>query len=313
MREMIFNEASLASSTWTVGLAKTALVDVANGMIALIQKMGLGQRLRMQHETTEVNVVDNETLYSLLVTLVQDPKTKAEARFWMGLATKTPLLRDLPADIKDRFLGCEPAMPDMSNADALVLCAIQSAIAISLPTDAAWGRDQLKIHFKEILLDGSEEDVCEIIDNLAGTKQADEIIARYKAQAFHQLTSATFWEKRAEIFPSLLFGLDVERQIANIGANQFATIMGCLHDLNISAKNWTKDAKLEWTRKVTAESKSVMDQSKLVDARKFKNRHDVTQLYEWHARYGSSGRIHLFADLENYTIEIGYIGQHLPL
>jgi hypothetical protein len=37
------------------------------------------------------------------------------------------------------------------------------------------------------------------------------------------------------------------------------------------------------------------------------------KLFEWHARFGSSGRIHLRFDPSSYEVEIGYIGPHLPL
>ncbi|MBC3921024.1 hypothetical protein H8L32_26405 [Undibacterium sp. CY18W] len=313
MREMIFNEASLTPASWTVEKAKTSLVNMAQGMIALIAKLGLSQRLRLPREMPEIKVAGDESLYSLLVILIRNPNTKAEARFWMGLATKAPLLYGLPDDVKDRFLGCEPAMEITTDTNALVLCAIQCAIAISLPTVTEWERDQLTIRFKELLCDGSVEDVSEIIDNLAGTKQAEGIISRYEVQASHQLTSATFWEKRAEVFPSLLFGLDVERQIADIGENQFETIKGCLSDLNITAKNWHQNHALAWGRKVTQESNKTMNNPSLARFRYFKNQHGVSQLFEWHARFGSSGRIHLFPNFTDHTIEIGYIGPHLPL
>lgn len=36
-------------------------------------------------------------------------------------------------------------------------------------------------------------------------------------------------------------------------------------------------------------------------------------LFEWHARFGSDGRIHLRFTTPSREVETGYIGPHLPL
>lgn len=36
-------------------------------------------------------------------------------------------------------------------------------------------------------------------------------------------------------------------------------------------------------------------------------------IFEWHARFGSGGRIHLRFDASIREVEIGYVGRHLPL
>lgn len=56
-----------------------------------------------------------------------------------------------------------------------------------------------------------------------------------------------------------------------------------------------------------------MNNPTLKASRFFRNGAGVTELYEWHARFGSSGRIHLRFDAALRSIEIGYIGSHLPL
>ncbi|WP_308920634.1 hypothetical protein [Janthinobacterium sp. J1-1] len=310
---MIFNEASLAPTTWLIGSASTALVNLACGMTALAKVTNLGRSLRLPREMSEIKISGETTFYDLLVLLVRDPKTRQEASYWMGLATKSPLLAELPCHVKDRFLGCEPAIKNVYGTDSLVLCALQAAIAISLPTDKIWENDQLTVNFEELLQDGSIVQATEKVDNLAGRSQADQIIIRYNDCAFNNIRSSNFWSEREKIFPSLIFGLDVERNILEIGDNQFETILGCLKDLDTSANKWNKTTPLIWGRKVTPESHSVMSNPKLKEHRFFKNHKGKTQLYELHARYGSSGRIHLYICPDNFTVEIGYIGQHLPL
>lgn len=313
MREMIFNEASLAPKDWNAAAATAAIVDIAQAMTLLVTQALVAKSLRLSREITEIIIYESYSLYDLLVKSVGTSSAREEARFWLSLMTKYPLHSDLPEVVKDRFLGCTPTATAIGNHEGLMLCAIQSGIAISLPTDVAWTTDQLSVHFGEMLPDGSIVDVDENIDNIAGVAQAEIIVARNDTARFRQATAANFWENREKLFPALFFGVGVEKNIADIGDNQFSTIMGCLQDLNISAENWNKDNPLEWRRKVTPESDSLMANQKLKETRYFKNRNGQSQLYEWHARFGSAGRIHLYADPTDFSVEIGYIGPHLPL
>jgi hypothetical protein len=313
MREMIFNEASLAPNDWGAAAATAAIVDIAQAMTLIVTEAVVARSLRLSREISEIIIYESYSLYDLLVKSVGTSSTREEARFWLSLVTKYPLHSELPEAVKDRFLGCAPAATAIGSHEGLMLCAIQSGIAISLPTDVAWKSDQLSVHFGEMLPDGSVVNVAESIDNIAGMAQAETVVARHHTVRFHQATATNFWENRNKLFPALSFGVGVEKNIAEIGENQFSTIMGCLQDLNMSAETWSKDSPLEWRRKVTPESASLMDNPKLRETRYFKNRHGQSQLYEWHARFGSSGRIHLYADPTDFSVEIGYIGPHLPL
>ena len=51
----------------------------------------------------------------------------------------------------------------------------------------------------------------------------------------------------------------------------------------------------------------------VVAERRFRSHLGVRELFEWHARFGNSGRIHLRWDPKSREVEIGYIGNHLPL
>ena len=76
---------------------------------------------------------------------------------------------------------------------------------------------------------------------------------------------------------------------------------------------FTGSAMPSWTRKVTPESQPVMNDPRLREERRFRSHRGTRELFEWHARFGSSGRIHLRMDPSSREVEIGYIGPHLPL
>ena len=84
-------------------------------------------------------------------------------------------------------------------------------------------------------------------------------------------------------------------------------------ELDESAAKWREVGTLPpWTCKVTPESKSLMRKKKLSETRRFRSHRGTRELFEWHARFGSNGRIHLRFDASSQEIEIGYIGPHLP-
>ena len=49
------------------------------------------------------------------------------------------------------------------------------------------------------------------------------------------------------------------------------------------------------------------------EARMFQSHRGTREIFEWHARFGDGGRIHLRFDPPSKEVEIGYIGPHLPL
>ena len=55
-----------------------------------------------------------------------------------------------------------------------------------------------------------------------------------------------------------------------------------------------------------------MSDPKLSATRMFRSHDGTLRLFEWHAKFGGM-RIHLVFDADSRTVEIGYIGPHLPL
>ena len=129
------------------------------------------------------------------------------------------------------------------------------------------------------------------------------------------MTRETFWETRETVFPLLRFGLDVEDQVRRLDPSVFGTVMRRIDDLHRTVRDWKAlagDAP-PWRCKVTPESATTMANERLRQARIFRNSAGSARLYEWHARFGSVGRIHIRFDGSTREIELGYIGGHLPL
>ncbi|MCY4506512.1 MAG: hypothetical protein OXG35_06080 [Acidobacteria bacterium] len=310
MREMILNHASLVPCGRDEAVAW--LADTASGMAALVEHRAAAPSLRMCRPAHEVRCSPDRSLFDAY----QDLRRRGaleEYRFLMRLSTKSPLLRDVGADSADRFLRCEEKTLPEEDGAPLLLCAVTDAIAVSLPSEPAWDRDQVTVDFLELLPDGSLVEEEEPVDNLARPSHGAAIVQRHRERLPPPRDAAAFWRQREQMFPHLTFGPDVEHQCGALNAGMLSTVVNRLRDLDRAAGAWRDGAAPSWTCKVTPESDRVMSQPRLREARRFRSVRGTRVIFEWHARFGSGGRIHLRFDARVREIEIGYVGGHLPL
>ena len=307
---MILNHASLVPCGRDEAVAW--LADTASGMAALVEHGAAVASLRMCRSAHEVRCSPDGSLFDAYQDLRQRGALE-EYRFLMRLSTKSPLLRDVGADSADRFLRCEEKTLPQEDGAPLLLCAVTDAIAVSLPSEPVWDRDRVTVDFLELLPDGSLVEEGETVDNLARSPHGAAIVQRYRKRLPPPRDAAAFWRQREQMFPHLTFGPDVEHQCGALNAGMLSTVVNRLMDLDRAAGAWRDGAAPSWTCKVTPESDRVMSQPKLREARRFRSVKGTRVIFEWHARFGSGGRIHLRFDARVREIEIGYVGGHLPL
>ena len=315
MRELVLNHASLASAGERESL--DWLGDLADGIAALVIGRVTPKMLRMCRATTEVECFDGRSLHeAYLLMLKRGGRAREGAAYLLGLSAKTPLLSDVTRQFRDRFLACEATTLPADDGAPLVYCAVADAIAVSVPSEAVWDRDRIPVAFHELLPDGTLGHAEEEIDNLARSAHAGPIRERHRERLRHRCSDAAdLWNRRAQVFPHLLFGPDVEGHLAGLNAGLLSTLLNRLADLETTAAEWAVaggDAP-PWRTRVTPESRRTMENRRLREKRRFRSVSGARVLFEWHARFGSAGRIHLRFDGRTLDIEIGYIGGHLPL
>ena len=307
---MILNHASLVPCGR--GEAIAWLTDTVSGMAALVEHRAAPPTLRMCRSVHEIRCSHDRSLFETYQEL-QQRGARDEYLFLMRLSEKSPLLSDVGEDFADRFLRCEEKTLPQDDGAPLLLCAITDAIAVSLPSEPVWDRDRVTVDFHELLPDGSLEEGAETVDNLARSHHGGAIVQRHRERLPTPRDAAGFWKRREQMFPHLTFGPDVENQCAALNAGMLSTIVNRLKDLDKAAGAWRDGAAPPWTCKVTPESDRVMSRPGLREARRFRSGDGARVLFEWHARFGSGGRIHLRFDASVREVEIGYVGGHLPL
>ena len=310
---MILNHASLASAERLA--ADAWLTDVAAGVGALVANGVVSKDLRMSRWPHEIGCPGDRSLNDAYCELRQRGERDASA-FLMSLSSKAPLLSEVEPAVESRFRGCEETTLPPDDGAPLLLCALTNAVAVSMPSEPAWDHDRLTVTFIELLPDDTFADAAEHIDNLARCVHTGPIIERHREHLRLACSNTTeVWIRRAHLFPHLAFGPDVEDHLAALNPGLLPTLVNRLADLDQTASAWLADGgdAPAWTTRVTPESRSVMNHPKLREARRFRSCNGERLLFEWHARFGSGGRIHLRFEAREREIEIGYVGSHLPL
>lgn len=315
MREMVLNHLSVNAPDSSLIQINQWLNDLVCGMSQLIKYNVAANYFRIAKDMHEIQCLVDYSLLDVCRELRKQHRSE-ESLLFMKLASKYPLLHDLESHISDRYWGCDARALPKTDQQPFILCAIANFIAIGFPSKPDWNCDKLIVQFDELLPDDAATIICvsEEIDQLTRSVHSESIIERNRRCFLKSANSDELWKQRAAIFPHLGFGLGVEQNLKR-HSNWYFTIVRKLMDLDRSARDWHVEGGPvpKWTTKVTQESNSVLSNDKLRRARMFCSSRDTSELFDWHARFGSGGRIHLRLDAATKQVEIGYIGPHLPL
>ena len=314
MREMVLNHASMSVPRSNPVEIFAWLRELAEGVQRLLEARMVHRSLRTARNLCDTQCLPGYSLFDAYLEL-RSRGYREEFRLFMRLNDKQPLLIEVGPDIEDRFLACEEQTLPVPDGEPLVLCAIADWIAIGFPSAPIWNRDRITVRFNELLPDEIIVEASEEIDQLTRSAHAGPICDRHRERLLVGSDDpATLWENRQTVFPNLVFGPGVEDNLKK-QAHLFSTIVGKLKDLDQSAREWRDvgGPAPPWKTKVTPENTSVMDNPVLREARRFRSYRGTREMFEWHARFGDGGRIHLRFDAASKEVEVGYIGPHLPL
>ena len=317
MREMVLNHASLCPPDCAT--AVNWLKDLITGMATLVTNDVASPTLRASLFPSEIRLLQTWTLNDAHQVLGRERDGRDAFLFFLRLETKAPLLCKAESDLKGRFLMCEDLTLASPDGATLVFCAVSNGISVGFPSAPNWDKSRVAVIFREMLPNGTIIKASEEIDNLTRSSHAAQIVERSRADRYSELTKVSdgraLWAAVGRALPNLAFGPDVEDHLTAVNTGDLGTIINKLANLDQAAADWRKtESRLPlWRTKVTDESASVKNNPVLRQARQFRSKDGSRKLFFFHARYGSSGRIHLRIIRSKRVIEVGYIGPHLPL
>ena len=316
MREIVLNHGSIEAPSEDT--AVEWLKDLVIGISSLVGAGLAVATLRARYAPSDICCLPGKSLFSISMDM-RLSGAREEFLFFSTLNSKIPLLNDADPQAEARFLSCQHRTLAGDYGEPLLYCAITGAISVGFPSSSEWNHDSLIVAFEELLPDGQFEEWEEDVDNVAQKQHALNVIDRHRDELRKHLSEtgsgAAIWINREEAFPHLLFGPDVEAQLAAINPGELGTLINRLTSLDDAAAAWLLDRgeAPNWRSKVTDENRSVKTNPRLREARRFQSRSGSRELFYWHARFGARMRIHLRFDRPTFGVEIGYIGNHLPL
>lgn len=241
--------------------------------------------------------------------------------YFRKITTKT----DIPDNIDDEVRNCFylseflPSNKDYVNsceddARGLGLAYLLNTVAVSLTSEERWKIIRVPLRHIRYMSDGSEEekDVEALNMSQACQKECISDIMLDIKQTRLKECPRNLIQNKEDCFPYLKFGMDINGHIANISENIYEQIIEKLIAMNNAVRDWQRTPHQQELilSNISKESQATMQQ--FGDQRKFCDSKGSLQIFELHTRIDRKYRIHLRIDNQKRSMEIGYIGKHLP-
>lgn len=305
---LVFNELSADEPARTRQDARIRMKSMLEAAAALAGDRG-----------ANLTAVDSFDLYGMrlaadydLVGWLDDRAVDRDLRnFFLAISAKLDDL-DTGEAVKDRFYLSEFHVEDR-DAPGLGLAFLLGTAAVSLPSEERWRRVRIRLRYTWLENDGTERRRDVVAINVAEEARVDSAIDEMSNQAREALTAspALLADRKETCFPHLSFGLDVDDQLVLVPVDMLHRIVAKLIVLDDAVRGWRRDAaESPALPKIHSESGPTMQ--RYGDRRVFRSAGGANETFKLHAMVGDRHRIHLRIDRHDRSVEIGYIGEHLP-
>lgn len=241
--------------------------------------------------------------------------------YFLKITTKTDLLDNIEDEVKNCFYLSEfwPSNIDYVNgrkddARGLGLAYLLNTVAVSLTSEECWKIVRVPLQHIRLTLNGNEEEKNVESLNISQSGQAKCVldILLKRDQTILKNNPEDFMNSKRHCFPDLRFGLNINDQISKLPLKIYVQIIAKLILINDAVRDWRRTSnQLEPVLpNISGEGKTTMQ--KFGVQRRFDDSKGNLQAFELHAKVGSQYRIHFRIDKQEKSIEIGYIGKHLP-
>jgi hypothetical protein len=319
MSDYVLNSASLAELYSEEATARVQLAALLRGLALLDSNSAVLPSLRLNvdpwlqplvQQSSAIPLTFGELAHSFYGTADHDL-----AAFFDSLNRSVPAdhaLDDVCIEAILRLVPDRPAPNYEQTFDSVlaagtdgIICAAMNFLLIGLLRSDLWKFDGMGF------VSGSE---TYLFDHVAEPSHAEAVWRRRIAALRAALTARSFWPLRDQVFPRLLFGLDVQRQAERFSTVLVPLMFNRLAELDSRVKTWrentTSDRFPDGSTAITGETPQTM--KRYGNHRNFRGHNGVTKTFEDHMWIDKSHRIHMIRDVATKSVEIGYIGPHLP-
>lgn len=231
--------------------------------------------------------------------------------FFLKISAKVNFEQDVSDAVKEQFYLSDFHF-EQRQAGGLGLAWLLHTTAVSLPFEEYWQKTHIRVCHTWFDAETERAEDVEVL-NLADMAHvqviSDEMTER--AQGTLREQPVALAERKADCFPHLTFGMDVDAQIAELSVEVLRMTIAKLIVLDAAVRNWRRERIEEPVLpKVNTESEATMQ--RYGNEREFRSASGEKKVFNLHAMMGGGYRVHFRIDKELKNLEIGYIGEHLP-
>jgi hypothetical protein len=318
MPDYVLNRSSFEPLLRTLDEAQRHVVSMLRGLAALDSEDGDLPAFRMHGDpwTIPLVSVDDDQTISLCdaVDRLYGSIHHDIAEFFFALQSMFPSDLGFADEQIELVLGAEDISPvspfeesyDCARAAGMdaAICAVSQAVLTSLP------RGEFVLYDRMGFQIGG---VGYSFNHVATLEHGAAISARRSASTRRGVNRRNFWRLKEEVFSNLLFGEDIREQVDRFAPHLFDLTLARLDDIDRRADLWWRSVDGSFPSDgclIRPETTQTM--KNYGSTRRFRGHDGQMRIFEEHIWIDRGSRLQLFRDLESRTVEIGYIGPHLP-
>jgi hypothetical protein len=232
---------------------------------------------------------------------------------FLQIAASAPLLRadEDRAESLDRY-GCADCWYDGARGTGLRAAWASGEIAVSLDTHERWRQPELHVDVEVLDERGAVVKHAAVVRHLVTAAQVEVHRPWLKERQLRDVRDGRdVWERRRELFPSVDFCREVERQLSSFdaGSDALRNILRRLLELDAAFARWT-GTPLEadfLLSKCSPETPQTLAEEAQDHTATRADGH--RKLFKWHARFTpGAGRIFFDGDAVSGRGLVGYVG-----
>ncbi|MBB3061092.1 hypothetical protein [Microbulbifer rhizosphaerae] len=309
MKDQLFNEVS-AGTCYTSRQDAASAMERMSLLIQKLSEIGFSNQLRVTRDFATRTISTGYTIKNWAIDRSIDTDRDLQRNLLLA-ASKGPYIEDLLEDAQDDFL-VEYKFQG-TEVFGLGLASLWNTCTVSLDADPAFSDDSLVVSFYKADDVGEEESQINVV-NLASLEHLETHRNSLRESLFLDISSGpALLEKAPLFFPSLSFGKSAQSQLMAMTGSEpyFPEIVRHLDVLNATMKDLESGAFAPRGISWSTESQPTLEM--YGQRREFGCLDGEVRRFSLHSKLmAANKRIYFFPIVNEQTVHIGYVGDHLP-
>ncbi len=305
---LVFNELSSCGAALSLYDARARMTD----MLRAVARFAEGRAVSLVGvgSVGEALVAEGYDIDGWLADGLADRDMKEFLRRIVG---KIGLESEELESVRDRFYLSEfHAAADA--APGLGLAYLLETVGVSIPAEVRWREVEVGLRHEWVASDASVQERRVRVLNLATGANVGRVKEQYRTrrqEALQEGRGGWVEEMAEECFPHLRFGPEIYGRLERLAGGERSQVIRTLIALDGIARDWRRSGS-DPRRSGMIRGESQPTMQKYGERRVFRTAEGGTASFELHASAGERQRVHLRLDYDEKSMEIGYIGGHLP-